>query len=335
MDSVLHAVDGNPIPDNHHAGFFTSYDGLRLRYAIFKSDISPAKGTVVLVHGRSESIEKYFETIRDLTAAGLWVATFDLRGQGLSDWTLLQKSSKPRGDKEKRWGHVQRFSDYEQDLEQFLEQVVLPDCRLPFSMIAHSTGGLIALAAAPRLSGRISRLVLSAPFVGLHGEALSAAKVFALARLASTLGLGNRPLSSASKPHTFATNVLTSDAARFDRNMAIFAAVPELSISAPSARWLHECAKAIRRVNDPAHLTGITIPTLLLAPMLDGVVPFSAQEHLARHFRAAQLLSIPGARHEVLQEQDRYREQALAAIHAFIPGSDPMQIDGEAELVGL
>lgn len=163
MDSVLHAVDGNPIPDNHHAGFFTSYDGLRLRYAIFKSDISPAKGTVVLVHGRSESIEKYFETIRDLTAAGLWVATFDLRGQGLSDWTLLQKSSKPRGDKEKRWGHVQRFSDYERDLEQFLEQVVLPDCRLPFSMIAHSTGGLIALAAAPRLSGRISRLVLSAP----------------------------------------------------------------------------------------------------------------------------------------------------------------------------
>lgn len=331
MDTVLHAIDGNPIPDNHQAGFFTGHEGVRLRYAIFKSEISPAKGTVVIVHGRSESIEKYFETIRDLTAAGLWVATFDLRGQGLSERLLKPKRQTVEG-LHKHWGHVRRFADYERDLELFLEQVVLPDCRLPVSMIAHSTGGLIALSAAPRLSGRISRLVLSAPFVGLHGEALSAARIFALAKLASLIGLGNRPLSTSSKPHLFATNVLTSDEARFNRNMAILTEVPDLSISAPSARWLHECAQAIRRVNDPAHLTQITIPTLLIAPMLDGVVPFAAQEHLARHFRAAQLLSIAGARHEVLQEQDRYREQALAAIHAFIPGSDASEQWGTSGL---
>lgn len=312
METVLHDLPGNPLPENHISGYFESFDGLKLRYAIFKSDISPAKGTVVLVHGRTECIEKYFETVHEFTKAGLWVATFDLRGQGRSDRVL----------KDRMRGHVRRFSDYERDLEMFLEKVVLPDARVPLYMLAHSTGGLIALSAAPRLSGRISRLVLSAPFVGLHGEALSAKKIFALARFLSMIGLGNRPTPSSGKPPNFATNVLTSDKTRFERNISLSESVPELALGAPTARWLHECGKAIQRVNDPAHLTQITIPTLLLAPVLDGVVPFQAQEHLARHFRAGQLVPIAGARHEVLQEADRYRQQALAAIHAFIPGSD-------------
>ncbi|TIM62928.1 MAG: alpha/beta hydrolase, partial [Mesorhizobium sp.] len=34
------------------------------------------------------------------------------------------------------------------------------------------------------------------------------------------------------------------------------------------------------------------------------------------------LLVIDGARHEILQETDFYREQFFAAFDAFIPGSD-------------
>ena len=34
------------------------------------------------------------------------------------------------------------------------------------------------------------------------------------------------------------------------------------------------------------------------------------------------LIEIDGARHELFQEADRYRAQAMAAIDAFIPGSD-------------
>ena len=34
------------------------------------------------------------------------------------------------------------------------------------------------------------------------------------------------------------------------------------------------------------------------------------------------IITIDGARHELLQEADIYREQVLAAIDAFIPGSD-------------
>jgi len=38
--------------------------------------------------------------------------------------------------------------------------------------------------------------------------------------------------------------------------------------------------------------------------------------------RLGSLLMIDGARHEILQERDIYREPLLAAFDAFIPGTD-------------
>ena len=81
----------------------------------------------------------------------------------------------------------------------------------------------------------------------------------------------------------------------------------------------------MKRATSPEHLTQITVPTLILAPVQDRIVPYKAMEDLARQFRAGHLLSIPGARHELLQEDDRYRAQALAAIFAFIaPDEEPV-----------
>ena len=59
-------------------------DGVNLRFARWTPPPG-RKGTVVVLQGRTESIEKYFETVRDLRARGFAVATFDWRGQGLSD----------------------------------------------------------------------------------------------------------------------------------------------------------------------------------------------------------------------------------------------------------
>jgi lysophospholipase len=42
------------------------------------------KGTVCVFTGRSEQIEKYFETVRDLRERGFAVAMIDWRGQGHS-----------------------------------------------------------------------------------------------------------------------------------------------------------------------------------------------------------------------------------------------------------
>ena len=317
MQSVLHATPDNPVPENHFAGFFTAKDGVNIRYAVFRASASEARGTIVLLQGRNECIEKYYETIADLTAEGLWVATFDWRGQGGSDRLLPDA----------RHGHVRRFSDYEDDLSTFIEQIVLPDTRLPFFLVAHSTGALVALSQAPYLENRIDRMALTAPFLALTGQALGQRSIEIVARLASMVGLGKRTFQKRRRVSAFAGNVLTSDPRRFARNQAIAEAHPELFVGPPTARWLDEALTTISRVTKQDHLTRIRIPTIVLGATADRIVPRMTLNALARKFRAGRLIEIDGAQHELFQEADRYRAATLAAIAAFIPGSDAEKTD--------
>ena len=181
------------MPDVAQAGYFRTYDRRRVRYAVFPCGRARPRGTIVLLHGRNEMIEKYFETIAELTAMGFWVATFDWRGQGGSE-RLLSDPLK---------GYVRRFTDYELDLERFIEHVVLPDTRLPFYLLAHSTGGLVALSAAPGLSTRIERMVLTAPFVALAGQAVSQRRLALLMRIGGLTGFATLPVGSHSHPAPF------------------------------------------------------------------------------------------------------------------------------------
>lgn len=306
---LLLATPGNPVPENHVAGYFTARDGVRLRYAIFRSTATVARGTVVLLQGRNECIEKYFETIRHFTARGLWVATFDWRGQGGSD-RLLKNPLR---------GHVRRFRDFEADLSEFLETIVLPETRLPFCLLAHSMGGLISLAAAPGLGNRIERMALVAPFVELSGQRMSLSLIGWVCRVLSLTGFGWVTFDRDRFPRAFDGNTLTSDRVRFDRNQAIYETHPRLRLGPPTARWILAMLGAMRRVSSVKHLHRIRVPTLLIAAGNDHIVDARAIEALSNRFRAGHLVVIDGARHEVLHEADRFRLAALAAIDAFIP----------------
>ena len=71
--------------------------------------------------------------LRDLRARGFAVATIDWRGQGLSGRSLRNS----------RKGYVRNFADYIIDLETFVNEVVLPYCPPPFSVvIVHVRGSI-------------------------------------------------------------------------------------------------------------------------------------------------------------------------------------------------
>lgn len=306
---LLFETAANPAPANHVCGWFDGIGGKRLRYAIFKSDVPVARGTVVVLQGRNEYIEKYYETIRHFTARGLWVATFDWRGQGLSD-RLLKNPLR---------GHVRRFADFEADLSTFLETIVLPETRLPFCLVAHSMGALVALSMAPKLTNRIDRMVLTAPFVELSNQVLPARVTRLITRLMRMTGFGWVGSGKDSFPRPFADNPLTTDIERFARNQALQIAHPELRLGPPSVGWINEMLRAIDRVGKFEHLDQIKVPTLLIGAGNDKIVAAHAIESLGNRFRAGRAIIINGARHELLQEADRYRIPVLAAIDAFIP----------------
>lgn len=315
MTELLHQNPGNPVPELATAGMFKARDGKKIRYARFSATGRPLKGTVLVLPGRNECIEKYFETISELQSRGFGVATFDWRGQGLSDRLLSDRSR----------GYVDSFYSYTRDLEQFFDDIVLPDCRAPFYILAHSTGSLVALLAAPVMVNRVRRMVLCAPLLTLKRLPFSMKTMRRLSAILYWIGLGRLYMGSGPRPREiqpFDNNVLTTDRGRYMRNAELYQQFPELALGGPTVAWVHAACAASDIVQDPEFMAKIHIPTLFIAAGADEVVSTPSIENYVRRLRSGSILTLDGARHEILQEADIYREQLLAAFDAFVPGSD-------------
>ena len=104
----------NPVPTGATTGMLKGYDGHELRYALWEATRGPRRGTMCIFEGRTEFIEKYFETVGDLRRRGFAVAIMDWRGQGAS--------ARPVGDPRK--GHIHSFSEYDRDLRCFMRDIL-------------------------------------------------------------------------------------------------------------------------------------------------------------------------------------------------------------------
>jgi lysophospholipase len=309
----LVSIPANPVPDNAVAGSIKTPDGVSLRFARFAPPPG-RKGTVVLLQGRAEFIEKYFETARDLRARGFAVATFDWRGQGLSDRAL--------GDRQK--GYVRDFSQYAIDLDAIMEQVVLPDCPPPIFALGHSMGGAVVLRACHSGSRWFERVVLSAPMIALPSGGVSRV-AGPLARFMRLIGRGGAYVPAGnpevSGSEGFIGNVLTSDPVRFARNAAVLEEEPTLGLGSPTIGWADAALRQMREFADPGYAGHIRQAILMVAAGRDEVVSTPAIEQFGMNLLAGRHLILAGSRHEILQEQDHYRGQFWAAFDAFVPGT--------------
>ena len=305
----------NPVPEGAHAGYVKTPDRMQIRYARWQAASHPAKGTVLLLHGRTECIEKLYETVEDLRRRGFEVLTFDWRGQGGS--TRLLKNSLA--------GYIDNYTQYMTDFETVFEEIALPDCKAPFYVFAHSTGCLVALYSAPRFANKIRRMVLASPLLGLDNRALSQSNIHLLSGFMCAIGMGENYLGGGSTPaesSSFAGNIYTSDPDRFDRNRRFIEEFRELAVGGTTASWVFATCKAMETVHDMEFKKQISIPSLMVLAGNEQVVSNRAIEEFSSGMRAGSILTIDGARHEILQEHDMYREQLLAAFDAYIPGSD-------------
>jgi lysophospholipase len=310
---TLVSIPANPVPENVVTGTIKTPDGAELRFARWAPP-SGRKGTVCVFTGRSESIEKYFETVRDLRDRGFAVAMIDWRGQGHSSRRL----------RDPRKGYVRSFSDYEVDVATFVQQVVLPDCPPPYFALAHSMGGTVLLRLSHAGKRWFDRIVLSAPMIDLPGNR-TALPVRLLLRALRLAGQGGRYVPGGTDAvaglESFVSNPVTSDPVRYARNAAILEEDPTLGIASPTVAWADAAFSAMHTFRGVHYPSQIRQPILMLAASSDTVVSTAAIEEFAYHLRAGSHLVISGARHEILQEQDRYRSQFWAAFDAFVPGT--------------
>jgi lysophospholipase len=311
---MLHLVETpqNPVPPGAAVYVLNASDGVSLRMAHFKSQ-KPVVGTVALLQGRAEFIEKYFETIGQLLDRGFEVVTIDWRGQGGSARDLANP----------RKGHIDDFDQYQRDIAALVTRMTRLECPKPWFAVAHSMGGAVLLEYVHGGGDAFRRLAVSAPMLDVHGLRFPRGARW-LANTLDMLGLGAMYIPGGGDASLvelpFEGNILTSDPLRLARNAAVLAKEPALAIGDPTIGWTNSAFRQMARFQQPDYTFNWRMPVLIFMSGQERLVSNVAIERFAQRLDLAQLVTIPGARHEVMMERDELRAQFFAAFDAFIPG---------------
>jgi lysophospholipase len=296
----------------HGTDVFVTADGTSIRYGIWRCDRPEPKGSVLVLNGRKEFLEKYHETIRDLNGKRYDVYSLDWRGQGLSQ-RLLADSVK---------GHIQDYGDYLQDLEGFFSQVVDPDARSPRILLAHSMGAHIVLRYLHDHPAAVEKAILIAPMIDIGLSPFVKWMVKMLSGVAVKTGFAAcfAPGAKDRNPlkRTFEKNPLTSDPVRYRVEIQAVTAHPALLVGGMTFGWLAATFDSIRVLRQPGFAERISTPVLIIAGQLDRVVSYQAQAVLCSRMPRCRLEVIQAARHEVLMETDRIRAEAWKLIDDFL-----------------
>ena len=231
---TLVSIPGNPCPDGAVTGRIQTPDGVTLRFARWDSPADAkgdVKGTVCVFTGRSEFIEKYFETVRDLRATRLCGRDHGLARAGAF---VAATARSAQGTCRELLG----FRDRRRDIH-----ASTWCCRIVRRPIMRWR---TRWAARPCCVSRIpakrwfERMVLVAPLIDLPQRALLMAVAHADAD-AAACGLRRHAtfpaaMSIGSRASGFPGNPLTTDPVRYARNAAIVARGCRRSVSA-RPRW--------------------------------------------------------------------------------------------------
>lgn len=315
----LFALARNPVPSGAVVGTFPGYDGKPMRFARFEPTRGPRRGTVVLVTGFTEFIEKYFEMIADLGRRGYAVATMDWRGQGASYRAVTAGQR----------GHIGSFFEYERDLAAFMREVVLPDCPPPYIALGHSMGGHVLLRAAARPGLWFDRLVLVSPMIALTSKQLGmpVALVRTVAEIACLTGMSTRAVPGVSDWREttvqFEGNKLTGDRERYSRNRALVEAAWHLTVGVPTLGWLRAAMRSMSQLSSPSFAGGISVPALFFIAGKDVIVEPTAIEDFCARMKSGTHVILANAKHEICQEEDAIRGRFWAAFDAYMDIGQP------------
>ncbi len=300
----LHDLLG--VPAGGQAMFVSAKDGTKIRIAYWQGG---DRGTVLLLPGRTEYIEKYGRMVAKLLARNLNVVIIDWRGQGLSH----------RYDARRDRGYVESFQHYQQDLTAALSAPEIIALQGPKMLFSHSMGGCIALRAL--VDGLdVKAAVFSSPMWGLPGSAPAKNMLRVVDILGRPFGL-HKTLVPDTKPtyyvsaNPFEGNELTNDADYYAMFKSHLNAEPNLGLGGPTIHWAVEAIKEMKALMS-AQVPDIPILTFLGTQEI--VVEGEAIEARALTFPNAQFEIIKDSKHEVWMEIPEIQTQVWDIMDQFL-----------------
>ncbi|TNE46768.1 MAG: alpha/beta hydrolase [Deltaproteobacteria bacterium] len=274
---------------SYREGHFEARDGLRLYR---RSWGDGERATVALVHGFGEHVGRHNYLVQTLQSLDIRVEGMDCRGHGRSQG---------------KRGYIDRFDQYIQDLNTFLQIVQSnhpPD--RPLFLLGHSQGGHVVLRYMlehPRAP--IDGVVVSSPFLGMTIKVNPA--------LHTAAHLLSRTWPTFAQATPFGEEDLTHNQEMVEKTRR-----DPHYIQATTTRWYTETLKAQKHTMSRA--TEFTAPLLMQQAGQDRLV----NKHTAQQFFEAtassdrQRFEYSDSFHEIYNESEDRREQAFEHLKGWL-----------------
>ena len=288
-------------PADGRAVWLKAADGVRIRAALWNP--KAPKGTIFLLPGRTEYVEKYGRAAGELATHGYATLCVDWRGQGLADRVLPDKMI----------GHVGDFAEYQFDLDALIAFAKSENLPRPCYMIAHSMGGCIGLRGLMR-GLDFKATAFSAPMWGILIAAWMKPIANVLATAARLFSFDNRYAPGTNgKTYVieapFTGNSLTTDPEMWDYMRQQALAHPDLSLGGPSYAWVRA---ALTECHALSLLPSPTTPTTCALGLQERIVDTGPIHARMARWPDGRLDLYSGSEHEVMMERPQTRDTFLS-----------------------
>ena len=265
-------------------------DQISLYTSFFTAD--DCRGTVMLLHGFTENIEKFSEVIYGFLKEGFSVCTLDQRGHG--------RSYRDPKLKYHYLTHVDHFEDYLKDAELVYDRW-MKEAKAPRILFSHSMGGAVAALILERGLVSFDKAVFNSPMIAASTGNFPAWTGIAICRGAKVLGK-SKEMIFLSGPYTGEEKFEDSCASgreRFDWYNEIRKAHPEFQNCSPTYNWTLESLKVTRKILAKGQPEKIRIPVILFQASDDQTVLAEPQKAFVERLSDGKLVRIENARHEI------------------------------------
>ncbi|MBI1214478.1 MAG: alpha/beta fold hydrolase [Alphaproteobacteria bacterium] len=306
-------------PKDFEWGHFKNAKGADIRYGSLKAE-GESKGTLVILQGFRENIEKYFELVREMHDKGFDVYLMDWRGQGGSERYIKANPQK---------AHSEGYDENLETLDQFMTTIVDTSGTKggsapakPLIMMAHSMGAHLGLRYLHDHEGVFDSAVLSAPMMDIVTGGLPRPLARQMAKFAKAGNYLEKYIPGGADwndaADKFDGNQVTHDPDRFEAAKQVLRDKPELQIGDPTYGWVYHAFSSVDILNDEAYLSAIKTPVLMGIAGQDKVVDRPAQERACGILPNCEKIDVPGARHELWMERDDLRKMWTDKVESFL-----------------
>ena len=317
-DNYAEMMEGTVLPyleARKASGFFERKNGEPIYYECYDAD--HAEAVIVLVHGFSSSLPKFYETAYYFLQNGYSVRMIQQRGHGRSY----------RGTGDLSMILIEDYRDLILDLRHFMNHIVKPANTesLPLYLYAHSMGGAVSACYLAHYPSDFKKAVLTSPMMEMNSGQVPMIAAYFLAGVNILTGRGKKPMPGSgplNKTPDFENSAATSRA-RYDWYFNLQQEHPEYQMCVTpyitAMQLLRLSQEAMRKQNLP----GIRADVLLLQADNDTYVLPGAQYEFIESIPHGNLIRYAGTKHEIYRSGNDILEKYWNDIFEFLKRDTP------------